>query len=76
MNKIGELFATYEAELREIADQHGGQVDVYRPGNNVIALPLPPPTEHQEATAEQEEWAEVIDADFAVIEPGEEDTIH
>lgn len=42
MEAISELMATYEAELRSVADEFGGQVDVWRPEPaQVIALPSP-----------------------------------
>lgn len=61
MDKLRELMATYEAELREIADEHGGKVEVWRPEPaEVIQLQLPAPS-HDPAPVED---SQVIEGEF------------
>lgn len=82
MDDLSELMATYEAELRQVAEQHGGEVDVWRPEPAEVIQLLPGSNSGEALSPEDNEdgiWGElgvVIDADFEEIEPDDDNTLH
>ena len=78
MDSLAGMMATYEAELREVAGEHGGEVEVWRPEPaEVVQLVIP----HQDQVEQDEldgepldELGVVIDADFDEIDPDDDET--
>ena len=54
MNELASLMADYEAELRKIADEHGGEVEVWR-FETAEVLPFQPQAEMQARPASQDD---------------------